>query len=520
MLKSTNNSMYKFSILLLLVIMSSCTTSKSITDKTKEIKSDDNSVKYASTINAEELKEHLYVLASDKYQGRETGRIGQKMSAEYIEKEFKKDGVSPGNKGKYYQTFELIEKTAPRAYINYGGNTFYYIKDFYFFPYFKEESFSFRKNDMYDLGYGIIDGDHDDYGKLDVKNKVVIVRKGQPESIEKKWKWIDKLKIAQEKGVKAIFIVDDNNTYNTYTERLSHFLTGTSMELKKENTEEKEYKYIPFFFIKQDVYTAFLAESEGPERLESDTDDLIEVNIERSENTITSENVLGYIEGSDPVLKNELIVITAHYDHLGIKEDKVYNGADDDGSGTVALLEIAEAFAKAKTDGNGAKRSVLVMPVSGEEKGLLGSSYYASNPVFPLENTVVDLNVDMIGRIDSAHTGNPNYVYLIGSDILSTDLHNLSEQINKTYTKMELDYTYRDINHPERFYFRSDHYNFAKNNIPVIFYFNGVHEDYHEHTDTVDKINFDKIEKTARLIFHTAWEIANRKERLKLNDTK
>ena len=232
---------------------------------------------------------------------------------------------------------------------------------------------------------------------------------------------------------------------------------------------------------------------------------------------IKGENVLGYIEGTD--LKEELIIITAHYDHLGKHEEKTYNGADDDGSGTVAAMEIAEAFILAKKEGNGPRRSVLVMTVSGEEKGLLGSAFYADNPIYPLENTVANLNIDMIGRIDDWHD-TANYVYLIGSDMLSQELHDISEQINKEYIGLDLDYRFNAEDDPNRYYYRSDHYNFAKNNIPVIFYFNGVHEDYHKVTDTVEKIDFNKIQTITRLVFLTAWELANRDERIQLNKTK
>lgn len=226
---------------------------------------------------------------------------------------------------------------------------------------------------------------------------------------------------------------------------------------------------------------------------------------------INGENVLGYIEGSD--LKEELIIITAHYDHLGKHDSLIFNGADDDASGTVAAMEIAEAFMLAKKEGFGPRRSVLIMAVSGEEKGLLGSKYYTDHPIFPLKNTVANLNIDMIGRIGDFHT-HPNYVYLIGSDMLSTDLHNLSEEVNKKHINLELDYTFNSEDDPNRYYYRSDHYNFAKNNIPVIFYFNGIHEDYHKTTDTIEKIDFDKIQKIARLIFLTAWEVVNRDERI------
>ena len=231
---------------------------------------------------------------------------------------------------------------------------------------------------------------------------------------------------------------------------------------------------------------------------------------------IKGSNVLGYIEGTD--LKDELIIITAHYDHLGKHDSLIFNGADDDGSGTVATLEIAEAFMLAKKAGFGPRRSVLIMPVSGEEKGLLGSKYYTKNPIYPLENTVANLNIDMIGRLDDWHD-TANYVYLIGADRLSQELHDISEQVNKEYIGLNLDYKFNEEDDPNRYYYRSDHYNFAKNNIPVIFYFNGVHEDYHKVSDTIEKIDFEKIQTITRLIFLTAWELANRDERIVVDKT-
>ena len=228
-------------------------------------------------------------------------------------------------------------------------------------------------------------------------------------------------------------------------------------------------------------------------------------------NKIKGENVLGYIEGTD--LKEELIIITAHYDHLGKHDSLIFNGADDDASGTAGVLEIAEAFMLAKKEGKGPRRSILIMPVSGEEKGLLGSKYYTDNPVYPLDKTIANLNIDMIGRIGDFKE-DANYVYLIGSDMLSQDLHNISEEVNNKYIGLELDYTFNKEDDPNRYYYRSDHYNFAKNNIPVIFYFNGIHEDYHKPTDTIEKIDFNKIEKITQFVFLTAWELANREERI------
>ncbi|MBT0608204.1 M28 family metallopeptidase [Aequorivita echinoideorum] len=230
-------------------------------------------------------------------------------------------------------------------------------------------------------------------------------------------------------------------------------------------------------------------------------------------NPKASENVVAYIKGSEK--PDELIVISAHLDHVGVDADgNVFNGADDDGSGTVALLEMAQAFQQAVKDGNGPKRSILFLHVTGEEIGLFGSRYYVENPIFPLENTVCDLNIDMIGRIDPDKASNPEYLYLIGSNKLSQELQDVSTEVNDKYTNLELDYKYDDPNDPNRFYYRSDHYNFAKNNIPIIFYFNGVHADYHKITDTPDKIEYDLMAKRAKLIFLTAWELANREKRI------
>ena len=234
---------------------------------------------------------------------------------------------------------------------------------------------------------------------------------------------------------------------------------------------------------------------------------------------IATENVVAIIEGKSK--PEEYIVISSHLDHEGIKNGEIYNGADDDGSGTVALLEIAEAFQAAATEGNGPARSIIFLHVSGEEKGLLGSRYYTDNPLYPLANTVANLNIDMVGRTDpKRESKNRNYVYLIGTDRLSTELHEISEQANDATLKMDLDYTYNAADDPNRFYFRSDHYNFAKNNIPVIFYFNGTHADYHKPTDTVEKIEYDLLAQRAKLVFYTAWKLANRENRIVVDKVK
>jgi uncharacterized lipoprotein NlpE involved in copper resistance len=241
------------------------------------------------------------------------------------------------------------------------------------------------------------------------------------------------------------------------------------------------------------------------------------LNAKRNENLNDSENIWAYIEGTEK--PEEIVVISAHYDHIGIKSGEIYNGADDDGSGTVAIMEMAAAFQKAKNEGHGPKRSILILHFTGEEHGLHGSRFYAENPIFPLANTVADINIDMIGRRDKLHPDTNNYVYIIGSDYLSTDFYNLCEAVNTKYNFLTLDYKYNDKNDKNRFYYRSDHYNFAKNGIPVVFFFNGTHEDYHKHTDEVSKIEFDALTVRTKLAFAIAWEVANRKDKLVVDKT-
>jgi len=235
------------------------------------------------------------------------------------------------------------------------------------------------------------------------------------------------------------------------------------------------------------------------------------LNAKRNENLPDSENIWAYIEGSEK--PDEVLVISAHYDHVGIKNGDIYNGADDDGSGTVAVMEMAKAFAKAKKDGHGPKRSILFLHVTGEEHGLHGSRYYSENPLFPLANTIAAINIDMIGRRDVEHAQTNNYVYVIGADRLSSDLHNAVVSQNEKYTKVALDFKFNDPKDPNHFYERSDHYNFAKHGIPAVFFFNGVHEDYHGKGDEPEKIEYDALTKRTKLAFVVAWDLANRPQR-------
>jgi hypothetical protein len=296
----------------------------------------------------------------------------------------------------------------------------------------------------------------------------------------------------------------------TETDLKTHLYIIASDEFEGRNTGEPGQKlaaeYLKNFYIERNILSP-LGENNYFQVIPTEH---LRPNLKQS------ENVVAFIKGSE--YPDEILVISAHYDHIGMDEDgEIYNGADDDGSGTVSIMAIAGAFQKAVEEGNGPKRSILFLHVTGEEKGLLGSKYYVNFPIFPLENTVANLNIDMIGRTDAAHKNNTNYIYLIGSNKLSMELHNLSEEMNDKFTKLDLDYKFNQESDPNRFYYRSDHYNFAKNNIPVIFYFNGTHENYHRISDTPDKINYELLAKRTKLVFYTAWEIANRENRIKVD---
>jgi hypothetical protein len=501
---------------------------------------DSLAVKYGSTITAEDLKKHLYILAADEYEGRETGLPGQKKAAEYISNYFKDLGIAPCVDGSYYQEFPLKEESSLESDATVGGKDWKFIDDFFFFPGF--EGMEYKPENLLFLGYGIHTDDYSDYSGLsdeDLKGKMIMIFDGEPydkngnslvTKSEKSSEWASDWRMkrdeAQTRGVSGIVVIKPG--YKKYVGRVKYWLQSPGMRL--DYGAKRGEVIIPTFFVSPDMADVMVSGakvknlesvkkkiSKKGKTISADVPTDLVINVKRDETRYTGENVLAYLKGSDPDLQDELVIVTAHYDHVGITNDEVYNGADDDGSGTVTALEIAQAFKMAVDEGNGPRRSVLIMTVSGEEKGLLGSEWYSEFPIFPLENTVCDLNIDMIGRVDDKHMPDSNYVYLIGSDKLSTDLHKVSEAMNSSYTKLDLDYTYNDPDDPNRFYYRSDHYNFAKNGIPVIFYFSGVHEDYHQPGDDPEKILYEKTAAIGRLIFHTAWEIANMDKRLEVD---
>ncbi len=325
-----------------------------------------------------------------------------------------------------------------------------------------------------------------------------------------------KLQFIKSLKPRAIIIVskDYKKMYERYSKR---FETG-----KLELDSKEQMNRIPVVYVSRQVAGSLISSTgktvEGYEKTISKKKKAgsekinIGISLDGVMEKTSCTNVLGYIEGTD--LKEEVIIISAHLDHLGKRGDQIYYGADDDGSGSSSIITIAEIFAKAKREGHGPRRSLLFIAFTGEEKGLLGSEYYSTNPKFPLDKTVANLNIDMIGRVDTLEHASKNYTYLIGSDKLSTQLHAVSEAANASCCKLELNYKYNDPSDKQKLYYRSDHYNFAKKNIPVIFYFTGIHADYHKPSDTIDKIDFEKTAGIVKLIFSTAWELANRNDRI------
>ncbi len=502
--------------------------------------------RYAATITPARLETHLRILASDEYEGRETGQQGQKMAAAYLARQFDAAGVPPppglgSGANPHYQGFRLLRTRWRGAELRTGKKDLTYLGDFY--PVGRVGTTRALKLPVVFAAFGIAQESGSDYTGLDVRGRAVVVLEGEPTDARgtsrlgtgRNPRALDvngKIATAAQQGAAAVIIIS-----NRTPEAFEAWMTQRATRLR----ESKLLLPDPATDAAPAVPAVLVGPAQGAVLLgttvsaltqyrqavaregfplaakEFDTKQKIRLRLRLDTASVGTENVLGYVEGSDK--RDEVVVLSAHYDHLGKHDGQVFNGADDDGSGTTAVLAMAEAFAQAKRDGHGPRRSLLFLAVTGEEKGLLGSEFYTDHPVLPLAATVADLNTDMIGRQDETHP-DPNYVYLIGDDKLASDLHRINETRNRRYTHLKLDYTFDDPADPNQFYYRSDHYNFARKGIPVAFYFNGVHADYHKETDEVSKILFPVMARRTQLVFHTAWELANREERLKVDSNK
>lgn len=496
----------------------------------------DPAAKYAGSITGDNLKKHLTIIAGPEMEGRETGTEGQRKAAAYIESQFKAMGLksAPALNG-YQQLYPLYQDSLLTSKLSGGGSDAVFGTDF-ITPLNANENGSFKGKKLIFIGYGIDDKAYSDYTNANVKGKVVVFIMGEPKKDGKfvisgtnrisEWTFpgtAKKLATAAAKGaIGALVINPQQETFNQRTVDNSK-KTGVyfprAAEGKTINYALISHAYARMLFGNEfavDTIIARARRSEVPQINGVEKKYKTNFSFSKYRNTINASNVVGVVEGTDK--KDEYVFVTGHYDHLGMRDGKIYYGADDDGSGTVGVMLMAEAFAKAAAEGKGPRRTMVFMTVSGEEKGLWGSEYYSDHPFYPLEKTTVDLNIDMVGRVDTERktADSLNYVYVIGHDKLSSDLPIINEGMNNKYTQLVLDYKFDDPNDQNRIYFRSDHYNFARKGVPILFFYDGMLKaDYHKPTDTVDKINWDLYEKRVKMIFHTAWEMANRDEMLK-----
>ena len=502
----------------------------------------------ATAASAKAIEAHMQFLAADELAGRETGSKEHEIASLYIATQLQALGLEPaGDNGSYYQRVplrqaRLAQESAKFTLHTDGKDTqLSYPKAFFTGP-----SLQYTQTDitapLVFAGYGMVSEEFglNDYANLDVKGKIVVLLTGRPDSLpseEAAHLSSQKTRLAAERGAIGIISVHTPDAEKTrpYANSLLYLNTPDLSWVNDKGIAEKDYPSIKVgAYLHMDAAKALFADA--PQSLEQIYAMLEKKEVpkgfalttsasltrESTHSMIQSQNVVAVLEGSDPVLKNEYVVVTAHSDHIGIgndlrSKDKINNGLMDNAAGVAILLETARLYTQSAVK---PKRSILFLHVTGEEHGLLGSRYYSENPLFPLANTVADVNIDMIGRRDELHATTNNYVYIIGANRLSAELDHISAAMNQKYIGLDLDYRFNDPKDPNRFYERSDHYNFAKHGIPSVFFFNGVHADYHKKTDEADKIEYDALEKRTQLAFVVAWELANRKNRIQVDADK
>ncbi len=496
-------------------------------------------------IKAAELKEYLYFVASDEMEGRDTPSRGLDMTAEFLASKLAGWGVKPGGTdGTYLQKFALTSRRVlpEQSSASVNGRSFKIGEEFIARPYAGQAS-----GRIVYVGHGhIIKAKNiNAYQGVDVKGKTMLVVDGFPKGVtyqdirgKKPGEDYDTPETyARAHGAKGIIYIPGSSTLTFWESRYKSFINPSRLTMERPQQSGED---IPVLYASEKMVKAILEDEkldyetvrkQASEGALGEAFDLspgkqasfeVTVKIEKA----MTQNVVGIIEGADPVLKKEYVAVGAHYDHVGMRQsgagDRIFNGADDDGSGTVATLAIAGALSRGAER---PKRSVIFVWHAGEEKGLWGSEYFTENPPVPINQIIAQLNIDMIGRSKKAVDANPanrdltgpNGIYVIGSKLMSTDLGNLSEEVNNSYLKLDFNYKYDAPNDPERFFFRSDHYNYAKRGIPIIFYFSGVHEDYHRPSDHADKIDYGKLEKVTRAIYAMMWRLANAPTRPKVD---
>ena len=497
-------------------------------------------------ITAEQMRNHLEFLASDELEGRDTPSRGLDIAAMYIASHLRQWGVKPaGDNGTYFQKFPLKRSKvdAQNTRLELNKQTFTYDDDFL------SSSFTsgIVSGNLVYAGHGwfIKSKEIDAYKEINVKDKIVVVTGNFPKGVsfndlqgKQGEDWASPTLYAQMKGAKAVIAFGGFGTLANWKAVKYDQTEKGGLSFKQSQSQitipsiTASPRLIAALFQGEkasggSIYTRAVSQ-DFVEPFDLKPTKKINLSVAVKTENIHSQNVIGVLEGSDPILKNEYVAVGAHYDHVGMNpfwqgEDKIWNGADDDGSGTVAVMAMAEAFSKGAQR---PKRSILFIWVAGEEKGLWGSEYFTDHPTVPLNSIITQLNIDMIGRAQGAGDENhpqnknlpkPGEVFVIGSKLMSTELGEVSEATNKAFLHMSFNYKYDDPKDPEQFFYRSDHYNFARKGIPIIFYMDGSHADYHQPSDSIEKIDFANMEKITRTIFATGWELANRPARPKVD---
>lgn len=491
---------------------------------------------FAEYIQADRLKTHLTAIAGDEMEGRDAGKRGERLAATYLMQQFKLNGLTPPDRLKsYQQVFLLKYDVKEKAELSLNNQPLKYPEDF-IIPVTDNRNARFQSSSVVFAGYGIKDALYNDYKGLNVKGKTVLLVLDEPKN---------------ENGTYLITGTNEPSTWGTFRALEKKLQTAAalgavgaliisptqkSFQGSTVSNAERSRLYIMQNNSEKSLSYAVLSHAWVRKHFGEEGDGWLKqgashqpftrahrktfkqpIAFEYAKHTehLPSANIAGVIEGSDK--KDEFVFVTAHYDHLGVRDGKIYNGADDDGSGTVAIMEIGTAFARAKAAGAGPRRTVVILAFTAEEKGLLGSRYFSEHPFVNLDATTAALNIDMIGRIDTERlqADTLNYIYIVGHDKISTELKPVSEGVNARQIQLNFDYKFDHPDDPHRIYFRSDHYHFARKGVPVLFFYDGMlKSDYHKPTDTYEKINYSLYEKRARLVFHIAWELANREEKL------
>jgi hypothetical protein len=505
------------------------------------------------TISAAQMKSYLSFIASDEMEGRDTPSRGLDTTARFIAMNLGSWGFKPaGDDGTFFQKIALRRDQPDLAHSSaeINGQKFTAGEDF-----LPNAVGATVTGPLVYAGHGwvIKSKNIDAYKGIDVKDKIIVVfGEGLPEGVVRAEipaakageDWSSPGLYAQQHGAKGVLVIADYGMLLRWDQQRQR-LSGPAPRPQVEKFMTQAGPSVPTIWVSPKMATAlFQGEKFSAAALMTYGNRLLPTSVTttvgppvtvalpfelNAAKTATftvavkndkpmTQNVVAVWEGSDAVLKNEYVAMGAHYDHVGIcapgQADAICNGADDDGSGTTALLSMAEALAHAKQR---PKRSVLFVWHCGEEKGLWGSRYFTDYPTIPLDRIVTQLNIDMIGRSKKAGDTNsrnatlsgPNQIYVIGSTMMSTELGKLSETVNKSYLNLTYDLRYDDPADPNRFFFRSDHFNYARKGIPIIFFFDGVHEDYHRPGDEPQKIDYEKMEKVTRTIYMTLWEVAN-----------